>query len=240
MYKHFFFDLDKTLTKSRSPMDDAHIATFDRLCSERDVVVVTGGTVAHIREQVTPRFDGRYTALAQSGNHAIDENGEELWYEPLKPEQVVAVHSFIKRLAQQFDDEVPDTTDCVEDRGAQIGYSVIGYHAPLEKKYAFDPDDTRRQEALKALSNEVRQLTDIGINVTPAGTTGFNFIMNGRHKGFNVARLIKLNGWATEDSVYTGDALFPGGNDETVIGVIPTHPVTNPNETFTFINEMLS
>ena len=45
MTKHFFFDLDKTLTKSRSAMDAEHQDIFDRLCNTRDVVVVTGGSV---------------------------------------------------------------------------------------------------------------------------------------------------------------------------------------------------
>ena len=40
--------------------------------------------------------------------------------------------------------------------------------------------------------------------------------------------------------MYVGDALFPGGNDETVIGVIPTHPVDSPDATFTFINQVIS
>ena len=67
MPKHFFFDLDKTLTMSRSPMKSEHQDIFEHLCNRFDVIVVTGGSVEQIREQVTPRFEGKYLLLAQSG-----------------------------------------------------------------------------------------------------------------------------------------------------------------------------
>ncbi len=237
--KHICFDLDKTLTASRSPMEPAHQETFDRLCAQKDVVVVTGGTLAQIREQITPRFDGRYIALAQSGNQAVDANGEELWYEPLTDEQIRVIDASIETLKKHFDLRVRDEGDLVENRGALISYSVIGFHEAIDKKYAFDPGDARRSAALAALPEEVRKLRDAGIEVVPAGTTTYSFYAYGKHKGHNVARLIEKKGWKEEECLYIGDALFPGGNDETVIGVIPTYAVQNPEETFRYIEENL-
>ncbi|MBV9159858.1 MAG: HAD-IIB family hydrolase [Candidatus Kaiserbacteria bacterium] len=240
MPKYFFFDLDKTLTKSRSPMEPDHQELFDRLCSEREVVVVSGGNREQIREQVTPRFDKRYWTLAQSGNHAIDKSGQDLWNEELDTEQIAATFDFIESLKKYFNIAVKDPNDLVENRGAQISYSVIGFHEDSEKKYAFDPDDSKRQAALAALPEELQRLTEAGIEVTPAGTTTYNFIEAGKHKGFNIKRLLDRNGWSFDECVYVGDALFPGGNDETVIGVVPTKAVTGPDDTFAFIKEMLS
>ena len=45
--------------------------------------------------------------------------------------------------------------------------------------------------------------------------------------------------WKKEDCLYVGDALFPGGNDETVIGIVPTHAVKDPDDTFRFIESNL-
>jgi phosphomannomutase len=240
MPTHVFFDLDKTLTKSRSAMEPEHQELFDRLCAEKDVVVVTGGALSQIREQVTPRFDGRYYCLAQSGNEAVDKNGVVLWKEMLSDEQVSAVMAVVARLQTYFNAPADvGNTEYVENRGAQITSSVLGFHADIDAKYAFDPNDVKRQEALKHHAQDVEQLLKLGIAVEPAGTTSFNFILNGFHKGYNIGRLIEREDWKSYDCVYVGDALFPGGNDSTVIGVIPTHPVKDHNETFSFIKSDL-
>jgi HAD superfamily hydrolase (TIGR01484 family) len=238
-YLHVFFDLDKTLTKSRSAMEPPHQELFEQLCAQKDVVVVTGGSLAQIREQVTPRFDGRYFALAQSGNEAIDKTGAILWLEKLNDAQVKSVEDFIPLLQRHFGVTVKNTLDVVENRGAQISMSVLGFHANIAEKYAFDPDESKRALALKAFPEEVEKLRASGIAVEPAGTTVFNFIPAGKHKGFNITRFIGHLGWKKEECVYVGDALFPGGNDSTVIGVIPTHAVKDPDDTFRFIKDDL-
>ncbi len=216
-------------------MAPEHQEIFDRLCNTKDVVVVTGGSVEQIREQVTPRFDGKYLLLAQSGNHALDADGAELWQESLSEAQSAIVHDFVEKLKAHIAFPVSDQNDLVEHRGAQITYSVVGFHAPVETKYAFDPDDKKRAAALAAFPEDVARLAEAGIAVEPAGTTSYNFFLKGRHKGYNVARLVKQRGWNVEDCIYLGDALFPGGNDSSVIGVIPTKPVTSPDDTFAYL-----
>lgn len=240
MPKHVFFDLDKTLTASRTPMHPAHQELFGDLCRTVDVCVVSGGNEKQIREQVTSRFDGMYYTLAQSGNHVIDADGKELWNDVLTPEQITATLEFVEALKRHFNLAVTDPDDLVENRGAQISYSVIGFHEAIEKKYAFDPDDSKRQAALRALANEHNRLRAASVEVTPAGTTTYNFVSLGKNKGFNIKRFLSVMSWNPQESVYVGDALFPGGNDETVIGVIPTKAVAGPDDTFKFIAEMLS
>ena len=241
MLRHVFFDLDKTLTVSRTPLSSEHQDLFEKLCAEKDVVVVTGGSAEQIREQITPRFDGKYYMLAQSGNHCVDKNGDVPWNEALNETQIQAVFSFIELLKKDFAIPVKDSEDLTENRGAQITYSVLGFHEDNDKKYAFDPGDTKRRSALKTRSAEVENLKKSGVAVEPAGTTSFNFFLAGRHKGFNIERFLKLKSWEKDDCLYVGDALFPGGNDESVVGVIPTHPVKDPDETFDFIrNSLLS
>ena len=239
MYKHVFFDLDKTLTKSRSSLLPDQQELFEKLCAVKDIIVVTGGSTEQIREQITPRFDGKYFALPQSGNQALDKSGEEFWNEPLDDSQVSAIMEFIEFLKKYFNIKVRDENDIIENRGAQVSYSVIGFHEDVKKKYAFDPDDKKRQAALAAHPDALEKLRKKRVDVTPAGTTVFNFIPLGKHKGFNIARFLELKGWEKEECLYVGDALFPGGNDETVIGVIPTHAVKDPNDTFDYIARKL-
>jgi HAD superfamily hydrolase (TIGR01484 family) len=236
---HVFFDLDKTLTKSRAPIASEHAPIFVALCKKSDVVVVTGGMAEHIREQLPKESEGMYAMLAQSGNEAVAKNGEVLWFEKFSDEQTKRSLAFIEKLKKYFNVKVRDENDLVELRGAQINYSVVGYHETPEVKYTFDPDFSKRKAALAQFPLEQAQLAEVDVLVVPAGSSGFNIIHASKNKGDNVARLLARENWKKEDCLYVGDALGPGENDETVIGVIPTHAVKDPDDTFRFIRENL-
>jgi HAD superfamily hydrolase (TIGR01484 family) len=239
MTKHFFFDLDKTLTRSRTPMASEHQELFGRLCDSYDVVVVSGAQESQMRYQVTPRFDGRYWALTQRGNHAIAKDGSVLWKEDFTDAQVAAIFGFIKMIEEELKLEVSDKNDLVEHRGSQVGYSLIGHHEDVEKKYAFDPKSELRKELLSRHRVDVERLHAAGIDVEPGGTTSLDFMLAGQHKGFNITRFLKHTGWSKDECIYVGDELEPGRNDESVIGVIPTHAVTDPDDTFAYIASVL-
>lgn len=239
MYKHVFFDLDGTLTRSHSLINPAHVDTLKRLCEEKDVIVVTGGKAEDIKRQLTPSLDGKYFSLAQSGGHAIDKDGNELWFEQLSPEQTKVILELIDKLKQGFSIIVKDENDCVELRGAQVGYSVLGYNEDVDKKYAFDPGFSKRKAMLAKFPEDLEQLKKVGVEVAVAGTTTFNFTILGQDKGSNVARLIQREGWNKTDCLYVGDALGPGENDYAVVGVIETYLVKDENDTSEFIAKSL-
>jgi HAD superfamily hydrolase (TIGR01484 family) len=237
--KHFFFDLDNTLMRSRTAIAAEHESLFKRLCEAADVIVVSGAQESQIRQQIPDSLGARFFVLGQTGNQAIDRDRNTLWKETFTEEQTAATLKLIEAIRAELDLTVKDPNDLVELRGAQISYSPIGHHEQLEKKYAFDPKTEKRRAILTAHAADVADLQKIGVDVVPGGTTCFDFFLAGRTKGFNVARLVEKEGWEIDESVYVGDALFPGGNDETVVGVVPTHPVAGPEETFAFIQAEL-
>ena len=238
MPKHVFFDLDNTLTLSRRPLQRAHTSLFASLCAKRDVIVVTGGTSEHIEQQLGPSGD-TYFILAQSGNHAVDKNGAELWREELSELQVSVSVQFIEKLKAAFALSVRDENDLIDNRGAQIGYSVIGYHEEPAKKDAFDPDFSKRKLMLSRFPEDIEKLRSVGIEVFPAGSSGYNFTMIGKDKGVNVARLIERQQWDRDACIYVGDALGPGENDYSVVGVIATRAVGGPDDTFEYVKTLL-
>lgn len=240
MPKHFFFDLDKTLTASRSPMEPEHAELFKELCAKYDVIVVTGARDEQILRQVPFPPKDRYYMLSQQGNHVISKDGTDLWKDVITPEQEEQILAFIELLKKEHNVVPRDPNDIAENRGSLYGYSPIGFHAPQEEKYAFDPDSSKRLAALAAFPEERAALHEAGIDVMPAGTTTYDFVLAGRNKGYNIARFIKELGWQRDDCIYIGDELAPGKNDESVIGVIPTKPVENPDDTFAYVAEVLA
>ncbi len=239
MYKHVFFDLDDTLTPSRTLMMAEHQPLFEKLCRAKDVIVVSGAQRSQMIDQIPEKFNGLYYMLCQQGNYAVDKDGSLLWNDVLNDRDTALVNAFIEMVKAEVALKVVDENDLVEHRGAQISYSLIGQHEKLEKKRAFDPAGAKRKKILADHEKDVQQLLKDGIEVTVGGTTNFDFFHTGHNKGYNVKQLCDMKGWAKDESLYVGDALEPGRNDETVIGVIPTHAIKDHNETYEYIKKEL-
>lgn len=225
--KHLFFDLDDTVTLTRTPMEDSIYELYKSLT--HDIIVISGATAEQIAHQTK---NLPFYKLGQNGNHAISPTGEVFWDEPLTEIQTKIIQDHIERLKSQHELKVNNESDLVEHRGAQISYSLIGHHEEVAKKKLCDPDRSLR---LKLLSLEPLDHDEVEVKI--GGTTCFDYFPKGRHKGFNVKRLIEHRGWNADECIYFGDALVPGGNDEAVIGVIETFPVLNHLHTYEILQK---
>lgn len=187
----------------------------------QSLVVVSGARAEQIQSQLDnlPCY-----VLAQNGNHALHDV-HELWRDILSEAETTEIMAHIASLPHTC--PVPDEQDLVEHRGAQISYSIYGHHAPVAEKERIDPDQSLRQRLLTE-----HPLLSEAIEVKIAGTTCLDYTKKGSTKGFNIARLVRNLGWDLATCLYFGDALFPGGNDESVVGVIDTEAVRDPKDTY--------
>ncbi len=123
----------------------------------------------------------------------------------------------------------------IEDRGCQISFSFVGHDAPLADKMKFDPTGELRLKILKTIP-----LVSKIVGVKVGGTTNLDYNQFGKNKGFNILEWMKYFKWKTEDVLYIGDALFPGGNDDTVLGACDTLQVSGPDETLEAIKKIIN
>lgn len=211
--KHYFFDLDNTLTRSRSLISFEMAEALRKMIDDGyDVVVVSGAKHEQIIKQLSS-ISEQVAILAQNGNDAESSVGTPLWYNELNWIQKKEI--FNLPFPQQ-------EIDNVQDRGCQISYSLIGHNKPLTEKELADPDQKIRKQLLKDWNFSSVQ-TSIG------GTTCIDFYL--KNKGENVERYIKEMGWNKSDCLYVGDALYEGGNDATVLEIVKTLQVKNPEDT---------
>lgn len=223
---HLFFDLDNTVTRSRSKISPTLKAILSK--AKHDIIIVSGATCAQIAWQV----DGvNCYKLGQNGNHATRPDESILWEERLSQTDKDAINNHIVSIEKTW--PVSDVMDLVQDRGCQISYSLLGHNEVLEKKEAFDPHSDVRKDILVRFP-----FNSETIDVQIGGTTCLDYTAKGKHKGFYVNRLIQELGWNKDECIYFGDMLFPGGNDESVIGVIKTQPVDNPEDTQTKLEKI--
>ena len=227
--KHLFFDMDKTIAPPRQPILEE---MYNLLNSEkRDITIVSGQEVPKIQWQSNNLVS--YT-LGQNGNHATDLDDNELWHFPLTELEQAEIMAHIDSLLKLLDEiPNPDYTP-IENRGAQITFSPIGNTAPVDLKMVYDPDRKKRDALLEQIPFVSENLV-----VKIGGSTSLDYIHKDRHKGTNVARLIELKKWNKDDCVYFGDGLYPGGNDEAVIGVIDTVPVDDHLDCYRKLSELL-
>lgn len=227
-YKHLFFDMDKTIAPARQPM----LAEMYTLLSSlpHTITIVSGSTLAQIAVQShkLPAYK-----LGQNGNHATDEADALLWHFPLDESHRKEILDHIALVTAALDHDLTHEWQPIEDRGGQITFSPLGNTAPVHLKMAYDPDASKRMALIKKVPFVSKELV-----VKIGGSTSFDYIHKNRHKGTAVQRLIDHKGWHAEDALYFGDGLYPGGNDEAVIGVIDTVLVKDEQDTYQKLQDM--
>ena len=211
-----FFDLDGTLTESRQEVSNEMYDTLLKVSDKYPIVVISGAS----REQIAKQLkDLPYIVMAQSGN---DTN---YWQNRLTDNQKHEIYEHIKNIKNQYKEYFSTLVweDLIQDRGGQISFSVLGHNADYELKKKADPKGKFRTQILKNIPFD-----SLTLDVKVAGTTCFDYTLKNGTKGKNIDRLHHYFKFNPSHSVYFGDALFKGGNDESVIGVIPTVKVKNP------------
>lgn len=227
-YKHLFFDMDQTIAPARQPILPEMYELLNTLA--QDIVIVSGQEVPKIgwQSENLPSY-----TLGQNGNHATDTENNELWNIPLDDVHRAEIMQHIQAIVDILDHDLNHDWTPIEDRGSQITFSPIGNTAPVEHKMTYDPDRKKRERLMTQVPFQSEELV-----VKIGGSTSFDYIHKDRHKGTNVQKLIDLMGWDNDECVYFGDGLYPGGNDEAVIGVIETVAVDDHLDTYRRLKEM--
>ncbi|MFM2381344.1 MAG: hypothetical protein RLZZ76_111 [Candidatus Parcubacteria bacterium] len=229
-YTHLFFDMDKTVAPARQPILSE---MYDLLSSlQEDIIIVSGQYAEKIKWQSS---DLPAYRLGQNGNEATDADGNVLWYTPLTEAQQEEIMTHVQKLEAILPEPLNYDWTPIENRGAQITFSPIGNTAPIELKMSYDPTRAKRDALLEAVPFVSEELI-----VKIGGSTSIDYFHKDRHKGSNVAKLIALKGWNKDECVYIGDGLFPGGNDEAVIGVIDTIAVEDHIDCYNKLKELLA
>jgi hypothetical protein len=229
-YKHLFFDMDMTIAPSRQPILPEMFELLQN--TTQDIIIVSGQSVDKIKWQSN---NLSAIVLGQNGNHAVDITGNELWNIPLEPHHRDQILDHISEVMEILDHEVNHDWNPIEDRGAQITFSPIGNTAPVDVKKTYDPNRSKRESLLAQIPFASEDLI-----VKIGGSTSLDYLHKDRHKGTNVQKLIDWMGWDKSDCIYYGDGLYPGGNDEAVIGVIETVLVADHIDCYTKLVNLLS
>jgi phosphomannomutase len=229
-YTHLFFDMDGTVTESRSKISREMKQYMAKLPATIAII-----SCSH-NAQMEFQMDGLpIIKMGQNGNHVIHPEKGELWFDVLTDEEKDEIFEHLNMVWEASDQNVPDIDDIIEDRGSQISLSLYGHHADQAAKKAFDGNFKKRIELLERFPFE-----SDNVEVRMGGSTCLDYFRKGKNKGHNIDRLIQEMKWDKDECIFFGDALFPGGNDETVVGVIKTVSVVDPQDTMDKLKELFA
>lgn len=238
------FDLDDTLTASKSPIAPAMAAALERLLEHRPVCIITGGQLNQITTQVvdhiTPELGSQLHLMPTCGTRYYRLRDGELhtvYRHDLPAAQRRRAREELERHARRLGLwEADPWGEIIEDRGSQVTFSALGQHAPLEAKAQWDPDGRKRDRLRRAVAEALPDL-----EVRSGGSTSIDITELGIDKAFGMRRLAQHTGVPLSEMLFIGDRLDEGGNDYPVKALgVRCVAVTGWRDTVTVVTDLVS
>ena len=242
------FDLDATLSVTKSPISDRMAELLDNLLKKYDVCVISGGKFEQFKLQVVDRLNASPAELVRlhlmptcgTRYYRYDESSSDWkiqYSQDLTSEQKQRVISALEDGAKKLDlwEEKP-YGDIIEDRGSQITFSALGQKAPAELKYDWDPTGEKKHK----LRDYVAPLVE-DLEVRVGGTTSVDVTLIGIDKAYGIKKLINIIQIGNDDVLFIGDRLEQGGNDYPVKAMgVDTIAVKSSEDTILVLEGILA
>ncbi len=247
------FDLDGTLTPSKSPMKPDMVQAFVALTKSKPVAVISGGELKQYKIQLLNPLKGHganlknlYLFPTNSTAFYKWEKGalKKIYAFKLKPTEVKKIRNAFKEAYEETKYQHPKKTygQILENRGTQVSFSALGQKVvaalgekgvKLKEKWR-DTQDARPM-LVKSLIPKLKQFS-----VRIAGTTTIDVVRKGVDKAYGIRQIEKRLNIPVKNMVFVGDAIEPGKNDyEALKTGIDYVKVKGPEETKQFIEKIL-
>ena len=227
MKKLIAFDLDGTLADSKSPAEDRMTELLSSLLEKFEVCVISGGKFDQFKKQLLANMQAEPQQLKHL--HIMPTCGTQYYqYDTAKKDwkQIYAENfteaekkQIISALNKGFDDlgyrAKKTYGECIEDRGSQVTFSVLGQDIVDElgkegvrQKEAWDPDNKKKLELRDYIAP---MIPDFEVRV--GGVTSIDVTKLGIDKAYGMKKLMEMLNIGKEDILFIGDRLQEGGND---------------------------
>lgn len=246
------FDIDGTLTRSRSPLEDNPLVDTDmsdllnKLMERYKVAIISGASMKQFESQVLVHLtkDGEklknlYLLPTNGATLCICKEG--VWLCPpvsaLTDKEKKEIYTAFNKMLEEVGFTIPEHVygEVIEDRGSQITFSAFGQNAPIEIKEAWDKDHKKREDMVSILK---KYLPDFASHI--GGTTSIDVTKKGIDKAYGLRELLKYLNLSNEKLLYVGDELYPDGNDAPALLVAgECRAVNGPEETKKIILDLL-
>jgi len=246
--KVLVFDLDGTLTKSKSNLDKEMAALLCALLEKRKVAVMGGGNRKQFQKQFLGFLPCANTQLENlfilptSGTSFFrfkKNKWRKVYQHRLSKNEKTKILAAFKKAFKEVGYNKPKKIygKIIEDRQSQITFSALGQKAPLAQKEKWNKEMNELRSKMKeSLEKYLPEFT-----VRLGGLTSIDVTKKGLDKAFGIKEIIRALSITKKDIIYIGDALYEGGNDAAVLQTgIDTIQVSGPAEAKYLICQLLS
>lgn len=244
MKKLIIFDLDGTLAKSKSSIDNEMAELLKSLLDVALVAIISGGDWSQFEKQILDYLPKKsllkkLSILPTSGTkyYQFKKDWEKLYAENFTNEERKKILDSLHSAIKEADINIKKTWgDQIEDRGSQITFSALGQKAPLDEKKGWDDDFSKRKKIVKPLEKSLK-----GFSVGMGGTTSIDITKPGIDKAYGINKLKEILGIEISEMLFIGDALFKGGNDHAARKTgVDCIQVRDPEETKRIIETVIA
>lgn len=200
---NFVFDVDGTLTPSRSTIVPVFADFFIDFIKKNPVYLVSGSDYAKTLEQLGSEICDLVAGVYSCAGNALYIKGIQQYANPLTMTSQELL--FLESLLNESSYPVR-TGEHVELRVGLCNFSIVGRGANCEQRNAYvqwDKKTNERNHIAEKINNKFARL-----EATVAGETGVDIYVRGKDKSQIVD--------AIKPFVFFGDAIYPGGNDYTI------------------------
>lgn len=239
------FDLDDTLTLTKSVVSAEMAGLLTRLIAVRPVCVISGSRFEQFELQILGSLPDRPELLTNlhlmptCGTRYYRWNSDhwhQVYSEDLSETERGAAKDVLTDAAHTLGFWEPRIWgERIEDRGSQVTFSALGQVAPPELKAKWDPTGAKKSAMREYVAERLP-----GLEVRSGGTTSIDITKKGVDKAFGLRKLIKATGLRPGDVLFVGDSFAEHGNDYPAIGVgVRCVAVANHTETGDLIEYIL-
>ena len=199
----FIFDVDGTLTPSRSKMDNEFKSWFLEFTRTNDVYLVTGSDRAKTIEQVGDLVYYRCKKVYNCSGNDVWTGANNVQTNKWKLPEFAEY--FLNGCLYESKFKLRTGTH-IEKRPGMVNFSVIGRGANAEQRQEYVAYDTSTNERITIANAFNIMFPDL--QATVGGETGIDIAPKGADK----SQIVK--DFDPEDHIiFFGDAIFEGGND---------------------------
>ena len=219
------FDLDGTLSESKSPISDTMAILLGKLLQEYHVCIMSGGKFEQFEKQLLANL--KLDAKALSKLHIMPTCGTRYYrYQNKKWQKLYAEdltelqkQKIIKALVDGAEKlglaEKKTWGEVIEDRGSQISWSALGQdivdHLGLkgvQMKEQWDPSHEKKRKLRDHVASAIPEF-----EVRTGGSSTIDVTKKGVDKAYGINKLLDMLSISKEDVFFIGDRLEEGGND---------------------------
>lgn len=215
------FDLDDTLSESKSQASDRMSELLNRLLDKYKVVVISGGKLEQFEKQI-PFIKSSHDGFNLSNMHLMPTCGTRYYRYEKDSWHKVYAEDFTadqkEKIINALNEGLEGTNlrpdpgrhwgELIEDRGSQITLSVLGQEAPVSAKELWDIKDEKKYKLRDAIAAIIPEF-----EVRAGGKTSIDVTKLGIDKAYGMGRLLEILKLDKKDVLFYGDKMHEGGND---------------------------